>query len=255
MRRGILRGPAESDGTTPGGRQDRFPGFDTVGELEHWDATTAGVVLSRLAPPPPLRFFNLAEEAAGRALFHQLLDQRDEPTIPVLEMVDARLAEDVTDGYRFAAMPEDGEAFKRSLAALDADANEAFGERFALLEWHDQTDLLQSVHDTDGDWHGLPVSDVWDLWTRYGCSAFYSHPWAWNEIGFGGPAYPRGYKNIGIDAREPWEVADRSDLDPVGRGAEVEQARARHAQARTRQLESVDPNGPTGVGDRLSERK
>ena len=27
--------------------------------------------------------------------------------------------------------------------------------------------------------------------------AFYSHPWAWNEIGFGGPAYPRGYARLG----------------------------------------------------------
>ncbi len=31
---------------------------------------------------------------------------------------------------------------------------------------------------------------------------------AWQEIGFPGPAYPRGYKNIGIDRREPFEVRD-----------------------------------------------
>ena len=31
-------------------------------------------------------------------------------------------------------------------------------------------------------------------------SAFYSHPWAWNEIGFGGPAYPRGYARLGRGA-------------------------------------------------------
>jgi hypothetical protein len=255
MRRGILRRPVESSGTVPGGVQERFAGFDAIGEVEHWDATTAGVVLARLGPPPPLRFFNLAEEATGRALFHQILDQRGEPTIPVLEMVDARLAEGVTDGYRFAPMPEDGDAFRQSFAALDADAEDAFGKRFALLEWHDQTDLLQAIHDTKGDWHGLPAHDVWDLWTRYACAAFYSHPWAWNEIGFGGPAYPRGYKNIGVDAREPWEVADRTGLDPVGRGEEIEHARARHAQARTRQLEAADPKGPTGVGDRLSEHR
>jgi hypothetical protein len=31
-----------------------------------------------------------------------------------------------------------------------------------------------------------------------------------------GPAYPRGYKNIGLDAREPFEVADASPgADPV----------------------------------------
>ena len=37
-------------------------------------------------------------------------------------------------------------------------------------------------------------------------SAFYSHPWAWNEIGFGGPAYPRGYARLGAGQREHWET-------------------------------------------------
>ena len=36
--------------------------------------------------------------------------------------------------------------------------------------------------------------------------AFYSHPWAWNEIGFGGPAYPRGYVRLGAGQREHWEA-------------------------------------------------
>ena len=60
----------------------------------------------------------------------------------------------------------------------------------------------------------MPAKHVWSLWTRYACAAFYSHPWAWNEIGFGGPAYPRGYKNIGVDEREPWEVPKRPRVDP-----------------------------------------
>ena len=66
------------------------------------------------------------------------------------------------------------------------------------------------------DWHGLNAAHVWSLWTRYACTAFYAHPSAWNEIGFPGPAYPRGYKNPGVDARESFEVADviPSD-DPV----------------------------------------
>ena len=50
---------------------------------------------------------------------------------------------------------------------------------------------------TPTEWHGFDAGHLWSLWTRYACTAFYSHPWAWNEMGFGGPAYPRGYKNIG----------------------------------------------------------
>jgi hypothetical protein len=183
-----------------------------------------------------------------------LLDQRDEPRVPVLEMVDARLAEAQTDGWRYADMPEDGEAFRNSFAALDADACEAYGGGFATLDWYDQADLVHAVQQAAGpDWHGMNAGQVWGMWTRYACTAFYSHPWAWNEIGFGGPAYPRGYKNIGIDAREPWEVRDRSDDDPVGRGSEIEHARTAHAKTRTRQLIGVDGDGPRGVGDVLDD--
>jgi hypothetical protein len=39
-------------------------------------------------------------------------------------------------------------------------------------------------------------------------SAYYAHPTAWNEIGFGGPASPRGYVRMGLDRRDPWEAVE-----------------------------------------------
>ena len=46
--------------------------------------------------------------------------------------------------------------------------------------------------------------------------AFYSHPWAWNEIGFGGPAYPQGYMRLGpTGTLEPHERPGATDEDPV----------------------------------------
>ncbi len=41
------------------------------------------------------------------------------------------------------------------------------------------------------------------------CEAYYAHPWAWDEIGFGGPAYPRGYFRLENGEPEPWEVDER----------------------------------------------
>ena len=87
-----------------------------------------------------------------------------------------------------------------------------------MLSTGRQAALIQQVQDaasSSGRWHGLPAEQVWSLWTRYACTAFYSHPWSWNEIGFGGPAYPRGYKNRHAGGREPWEYADADDSDPV----------------------------------------
>lgn len=195
----------------------RFPGFDSASQSGRWDAATAGVVLSRLGLPPDVRFFSPAEEATARALFDQLLDQRAEPRIPVLEQVDSRLAEAETDGWRYQDMPADGPAWRQTLAAVDSDARERSGCSFAAASWQDQGAILQSVADLGDDlWHDLPAGHVWSLWTRYACTAFYAHPWAWDEIGFAGPAYPRGYKNLGLDAREPFETADaHPGRDPV----------------------------------------
>ncbi len=243
----------ESSGVVPGGGpNERFPGYDVLAEIETWDAVTAGVVLDRLGPAPDLRFFTVEEEAIGRCLFDQLLDQRSDPKVPVLELVDARLAERETDGWRYEDMPEDDEAFRRSFAALEQDAQVAYGKRFCDLDWADQADVVQHVQDQSGnDWHGMSAKHVWSLWTRYGCAAFYSHPWAWNEIGFGGPAYPRGYKHMGFDAREPWEVPDRIDRSPTGWGERVERARRKHAAVRSRQMQRhhPQPDAPHGFPD------
>jgi Gluconate 2-dehydrogenase subunit 3 len=210
---------------TPGGR---FPGFRTADQARHWDPVTAGVVLSRLGRPPDLRFFTPHEEATATALCNRLLGQSDgpdggpggRPPVPVVAMIDARLAELETDGWRYADLPEDGQAWQDTLRNLDEDARAAYGMAFAECPDKDQDAVVQAVQDTgSGRWHGLPASRVWSLWTRYACTAFYSHPLAWDEIGFPGPAYPRGYKNTGVGKREPFEVKDaRPGDDPVGDG-------------------------------------
>ena len=191
-----------------------------MSQLPHWDAATAGVVEARLGPPPAPRFFSPAEQATATALLDLLLGQDGEPRVPVTAMIDARLAEAQTDGWRYADMPEDGQAWRDTLAYLDADAEAKYGMGMAGCPAADQRALIQAVQDLgSGDWHGLPASQVWSLWTRYACTAFYAHPWAWNEMGFPGPAYPRGYKNKGVGRREPFEVPDgHPDDDPVREG-------------------------------------
>jgi hypothetical protein len=208
--------------STPDGHQGRFPGFDAAAQARHWDPVTAGVVLSRLRIPQELGFFTPAEEAAATALCDRLLGQDgdDASRIPVVVLIDARLARSETDGWRYDDMPEDAQAWRDTLGYLDDDAQALFGAGFAQCKPADQRALVQTVQDTgSGDWHGLNAARVWSLWTRYACTAFYSHPDVWNEIGFPGPAYPRGYKNAGIDAREPFETRDVKPADdPVAEG-------------------------------------
>jgi Gluconate 2-dehydrogenase subunit 3 len=211
----------------PGGTRDRvgrFPGFDVLSQARHWDRVTADVVTARTKPPAPPRFFTGPEAACARALLNLLTGQDEqggELAVPVLEMVDSRLEAGETDGWRYDDMPEDGQAWRDTLAYLDADARQRCGTAFADAPGLDQLALIQAVQDLKaGAWHGLQAARVWSLWTRYACTAYYAHPSAWAEIGFPGPAYPRGYKDTGVGKLEPFEVRDvRPAEDPVKDGA------------------------------------
>jgi Gluconate 2-dehydrogenase subunit 3 len=224
-------------GTTPGKGEPRFPGYDVLGQRPSWDPVTTSVVLARLHPDPNVRFFSGREARTAQALLNRLLAQDDEPRVPVFEVVDRRLAERDGDGYRYEDMPEDPEAWRGSLAGLDRDAQDWLGLDFADLAEDDQRDVIERVRLCEGSWHGLPAARVFSLWMRYACGAFYAHPWAWNEMGFGGPAYPRGYKHLALSGREPWEVQERDAHDPVPWAKRAEDAKRRHAEGLSGQRE------------------
>ncbi|MBI4901206.1 MAG: gluconate 2-dehydrogenase subunit 3 family protein [Actinobacteria bacterium] len=217
----------------------RFPGFDVLDSVDVWDQVTAGVVLDRLALPGSLAFFTEGEASVAGPLLDLLLAQDREPRVPVLALIDARLAVGETDGWHYDDMPEDAEAWRKALAFLDQDARlRDEGRDFAHLTRDEQVSVVQAVQDLSSEgksWHGWSATHVWSLWTRYACTAFYSHPWTWNEIGFPGPAYPRGYLNLGVNAREHWEISDTgtedSNVDPVTFATRVERARNEHQRA------------------------
>jgi hypothetical protein len=200
----------------------RFPGFDVLNQAPHWDQVTKDLIEARVrTSPPAVTFFSATERGCAHALLNDLTGQdRDDAPVPVTQMVEARLAAGETDGWRYADMPEDGQAWRDTLGYLDADARDRCGTSFAEAAEGDRHRLIQAVQDLSGeDWHGLPAKHVWSLWTRYACTALYAHPDAWAEIGFPGPAYPRGYKNIGVDKLEPYEVRDADpSIDPVRKG-------------------------------------
>jgi hypothetical protein len=224
--------PPHQRATTPQGR-GRFPGFDVLDSVDDWDDVTAGVVLGRLVHPSDLAFFTPHEVSVAAPLLDLLLAQDDEPRVPVLELIDARLAIGETDGWHYDDLPEDADAWRRTLVWLDEDARDTFaGAPFGELVASAQAALVQVVQDHSSarqEWHGVSAEHVWSLWTRYACTAFYSHPWAWNEIGFPGPAYPRGYVNLAVGGLDHWEVADAVDRRPTPFAERVESAHREHA--------------------------
>jgi hypothetical protein len=206
--------PRQRRGTTPQMR-GRYPDYDVLANTAHWDAKTRAVVLERIANVPPIRFFDERQARTLRAFCDVVTGQDTEPRIPVLEMVDAKLHAGRLDGFRHHDLPPDPKTWLRVAAGLDDSARERGCEDgFAAADAETQHELVQRFSEGELDWD-LPVAKAWGVVMRGVLSAFYSHPWAWNEIGFGGPAYPRGYARLGAGQREHWESPPEFALDPV----------------------------------------
>ena len=203
--------PRQRRGVTPQ-MHGRYPDYDVLAEAGHWDAATRRVVLARVAEVPPLRFFDQHEAATLGAFCDLATGQEGEPRIPVLAMVDAKLHARQLDGFRHEDLPEDPETWRLVAAALDAAAGET---AFAEAAPERRREIVQAFSEGELDMSGLPAEKAWSVVMRGITSAFYSHPWAWNEIGFGGPAYPRGYARIGAGQREHWESPPEFSQDPV----------------------------------------
>jgi Gluconate 2-dehydrogenase subunit 3 len=209
--------PRQRNGVTPQ-MHGRYPDYNVLDEIGHWDEVTRRVVLERVEQVPPIRFFTDQERRALEAFCNVVMAQDREPRIPVLNMVDAKLFAGELDGFQFADMPDDRETWRRVAVGLDAAARQHGVAEFATASHRVQTQVIEAF--SQGSLHGevwdeLPPAKAWSVVMRAVLSAFYSHPWAWNEIGFGGPAYPRGYARFGIGQRESWEAAPAFDRDPV----------------------------------------
>jgi hypothetical protein len=211
--------PRQRRGITPQ-MIGRYPDYDVLSTVDTWDEATKKLVLARLEEPGPLRFFDPAQELTLRAFCDTVLAQDADPRIPVAEVVDAKLADGQFDGYQYADMPDDPDTWRLVLAGLDEAAEATSGaDSFAAADPKSREAVIERIADGrlyGGSWERLNVSRAWSVVMRMALGAFYSHPWEWNEIGFGGPAYPRGFMRLGgVGIREPFEKPGATSEDPV----------------------------------------
>ena len=193
-----------------------YPGFSTLAQEPHWDEATRRKIQERMKPPEPSKFLTAVEARTLQAVLDCVMPQDDRAEgqrIPVLAMIDQRLHERKFDGYIFAGTPEDDVAYRTGLAALEKIAQATRHKTFAALAVPEREAILLSLRDEDAgpDWPSaeLPPKYFWGVLVRDAASAYYAHPFAWDEIGFGGPAYPRGYTRLTDGRPEPWEVDEQ----------------------------------------------
>jgi hypothetical protein len=199
----------------------RYPEWDVLSQADHWDEATRRVVLDRVESVPPITFFTEFEARTLKAFCDVVTAQDAEPRIPVLSYIDEKLAKGERDGWQYYDLPDDDEVWRRVARGLDAEARAQAFASFAEAPAEAQRGIVHRFSKAElhgGVWDTVNVARAFSVVMRYVVQAFYSHPWAWNEIGFGGPAYPRGYAAFGnpdLGEREHWEPEEAVQVDPV----------------------------------------
>lgn len=208
--------PRDHRPISPRAQPGYYPGFSTLEQRAFWDEATRTVVEARVERIPPIRFF-AGDLPLATALFDRILpqDDRDEDhRIPIVHYVDERLSEGVSDGYRYAGMPPDTECYRLGFQGVEVIARHLYGKSFLELGPAEQDEIILTLRADNppaGEevWRRFPAIRLFELLVTDAVDAYYAHPYAWDEIGFGGPSYPRGYMRLENGLAEPWEVDEQ----------------------------------------------
>lgn len=209
---------------------DPYPGYDVLAKRNtpSWNEQTRRVIDARLSTPDEPNFFTTEEWQTLTAICDRIVPQpKTREPVPIAALVDRKMANDERDGYRPASLPKMQEAWRRGLAALEAAAHAKHGARFHRVAAAAQDALLKAMQEgklSGPEWGDMPADTFFSKRVAHDIlAAYYSHPTSWSEIGFGGPASPRGYVRMNFNRRDSWEAAEAKP----GREAEARQENER----------------------------
>ena len=191
--------------------RNRYPQADVLNQRSHWDDATREVVLDRVYNVPEFKHFDGKARETLEALCEHVIPQQHRPAdrrVPLAPWIDD-VSEQHAESFRFDDMPPNNVAWEWGIAGIEETAQLVSGKSFVDLDRTEQTVILERIRggSPPGEvWQRMPARRWWEIVAvRQIAGVYYSHPFAWDEIGFGGPAYPRGYLSLNHGDREPWE--------------------------------------------------
>jgi hypothetical protein len=196
-----------------------YDGYDVLAKWDtpSFDAPTRAVLDRRLHAVPAPQFFDAREFAVLQHACARLL-ATPVGAPPLANWIDADVFAGRGEGFRNPDMPPLRDCWRKGLAVLEAEARRRHGAGFAELAGAQQDDTLRALQRGEADPENLASIPVQRFFThvllKAAASHFYAQPQAWSEIGFGGPASPRGYVRIALGKRDPWEAPLREGGRP-----------------------------------------
>lgn len=151
------------------------------------------------------------------ALSARVLPQKsvlDDASVNLAARIDTRLGT-AGDGWRFATLPPDLEAYEYALTGLDAYASNSRGQSFAALDPAMQDELVSMMAEGTLATGKLDATQMraWFADLRADCvQIFISHPAVQAQLGIdaifnGGDGFFQGFAEMGEGVEESWEPA------------------------------------------------
>ena len=135
-----------------------------MAESAAWDERTRELLVDRVEHPPAIRFFDEAEAATLGAFLDVFLGQHEEPRIPALAYLDARLYEGRSDGYRHVGLPDDRALWRLVARGLDEAAARQGSSSFDVASSTLRERIVGAFADAAlqaGVWDGIDQKLAW----------------------------------------------------------------------------------------------
>ncbi|MDW7672949.1 MAG: gluconate 2-dehydrogenase subunit 3 family protein [Bacillota bacterium] len=204
--------------------ETHYPSYDIMALQDEWDSNTKEIVKKRLGPFSKPKFLKEKEVTLlAKISEHLTFDNRDEIIQWIIHHADQKLQTVIGEGEKKPEAPAEKVLVRKGLEAIDKLAETKYGKEFLKIDTKEQFGILAALQlgkaDQLPEWSIIPQKELFNKLAEIAISAYYSHPTVWSEIGYGGPAYPRGYYRIEFGLADPWEAKKEGSL-PSGFGEE-----------------------------------
>ncbi|SNR51843.1 gluconate 2-dehydrogenase subunit 3 family protein [Hymenobacter mucosus] len=173
------------------------------------EATKAALLPRLQTTPYTPQLFDASTYELLRAVAACIYPQPErEYPIELAPVIDKRLAEGDSDGWRYDVMPPDREAYRVGLGGINQAAEAMYQQPFVVLARDQQNLVMEAVAAGTAagtNWQRLPIDRFFEELLAELTEAYYSHPLAQEEIGYVGMADVPGWSHLEPNQLEPRE--------------------------------------------------
>lgn len=170
------------------------PDYNCLNRIEEWDDETQAVIKKRLkeeiGEKNKFHFLSNKEGDILTQIIEVLIPQKkNKQSIKIAESIDRTLTNKKM-GVKYGRNPWKGDFYKKGLTELAKLPRTKLSLSISeILKKNHQDFLTKFIRQV--------LSDAIEI--------YFSHPQAWNKIGFPGPAYPEGYAYLDCGEADEWE--------------------------------------------------